>query len=128
MLHSESGNTADGVALYAPSSQIVSALFCVVSSPTTSSSSSTTMDPSSTTLVQKGSYVSVLADVGHAMAFEAEAGEELDEISVGSLVVQVCLWSSCKPSTRKKRRHHTHTTTGSDVGLDQCLQQKSTVT
>lgn len=89
MIYSGSGSPVRGVTLYAPSLQIVSVLFDGASASPTHSSSST-MDPISTTLVEKGSYVSVLADVGHAMAFEAEAGEELDQISVGSLTVQVC--------------------------------------
>lgn len=58
-------------------------------SPTDSSSS--TMGPSDTSLIETGNYISVLAAVGQAMAIEAEAGEELDQISAGSLAVQVCV-------------------------------------
>lgn len=60
------------------------------SSAVQTSSSSYAVHTSSTTLGEKGVHLSVLADVGHAMAFDAEAGEELDQISVGSLAVQVC--------------------------------------
>lgn len=83
MIRAESGNIVGVVAPRKPSLQIVSVLF-------DGDSSFSTTDASSTTFVEKGSYVSVLADVGHAMAFQAEAGEELNQISVGSLAVQVC--------------------------------------
>eukprot|EP00752_Nemacystus_decipiens_P006064 g5472.t1 len=66
---------------------VVSVLFDGASASPTHSSSSA-IGPSSPTLVDKGSYVSVLADVGHALAFEAEVGEELHQIRGGSLAIQ----------------------------------------
>lgn len=52
--------------------------------------SASTVDASSTTLVGKDSYLNVLANVGHAMASEAEAEEQLNQINSGILSVQVC--------------------------------------
>lgn len=39
----------------------------------------------------KDSHLHLLAEVGYALSFAAESGEELDEISRDSLVIQVCL-------------------------------------
>lgn len=77
----------------------MSVLFDGAAGSTTPSSSSGGVEASSTALAEKGSYISVLADVGHAIAFEAEGGEELDQISAGSLAVQVCLRSFHSPHT-----------------------------
>ena len=40
----------------------------------------------------------------------------------------VCDLPASPQHTKEAKAPHTHTTTGSDVGLDQCLQKKSTVT
>ena len=42
-----------------------------------------------TTLIGKGGQVQVLGDIGMAVASGVEAGESLEAIRVGSLVVQV---------------------------------------
>lgn len=65
----------------------MSELFDGPSASSFASSSATT----DTALVGKESRLDLLADVCNTLAFAAEPGEELDEISRGSLTVQVCL-------------------------------------
>lgn len=70
---------------------MLSVLF-VGQSPSVPSSASTAVT-SDTALLRKEGSLAVLAEVGLAMATDAEAGEELDEISAGDLAMQVCgLW------------------------------------
>lgn len=70
----------------APYWQIMSELFDGPPSSPTASSSAT----GETALVGKESSLHLLADLCNIFAFAAESGEELEEISRGSLAIQVC--------------------------------------
>ena len=107
MVGFEKGENAGGLALCTSSLQIMSLIFGGAPAPTTSSPSSAE-DRSSTTLVDMGSHISVLADVGYAMAFHAEAGEELNQISAGFLAFQVLKRSSCRPQRMRKTKSTNH--------------------
>ncbi|CAM9396526.1 unnamed protein product [Ectocarpus sp. 4 AP-2014] len=81
----ELGETLDDASALALVSML-SVLF-VGQSPSVPSSASTAVT-SDTALLRKEDSLAVLAEVGLAMATDAEAGEELDEISSGDLAMQ----------------------------------------